>query len=309
MSAAPPDATQTESEHSRKVKGFWATLGVFSAWGFLPIYWKSLYFIEPFLILLHRIFWSFCLLVLMRAKTGGLRETFACLKDKGYAFKVAVRSVLISGNWLIFIWAVNAGHVVQTSLGYFMSPLMHMLCGIIFFRERPQPLQWLAIGLAVAGVGVQIGFFGDIPWVALSLSISFALYGAMRKADKRGAIEGLLLETTLILPFTIAGLVWYAVTSGTGLAISPLHTILIICSGLFTGLPMVLFAYGAQRINLTTVGIIQYIYPTIILLVGVLLYHEVVSSGTWVSFAFIWAALAVYTAESIRLYKKTMRRA
>lgn len=308
MSAAPHETTLVESEHSRKTKGFWATLGVFSAWGFLPIYWKSLYFIEPFLILLHRIFWSFWMLLLMRAKTGGLRATFACLKDKGYAFKVAVRSVLISGNWLIFIWAVNAGHVVQTSLGYFMSPLMHMLCGIIFFRERPRPLQWLAIGLAVAGVGIQVGFFGDIPWVALSLSVSFALYGAMRKADKRGSVEGLLLETTLILPFTIAGLAWYAVTSGTGLTISPLYTILIICAGPFTGLPMVLFAYGAQRLNLTTVGIIQYIYPTIILLLGVFLYKEAVSAGTWVSFVFIWAALVVYTAESVRLYRLAARR-
>lgn len=299
-----PHSALAETEHTRKIKGFWATLGVFSAWGFLPIYWKSLSFIEPFLILLHRIFWSFWMLLLMRAQNGGLRETFACLRDKGYAFKVAVRSLLISCNWLIFIWAVNTGYVIETSLGYFMSPLVHMLCGIVFFRERPRPLQRLAIGLAVVGVGVQVGFFGDIPWVALSLSVLFALYGAMRKADKRGAVEGLLLETTLILPFTIAGLIWYVATSGAGLAISPLYTILIICAGPFTGLPLVLFAYGAQRLNLTTVGIIQYIYPTIILFLGLFLYQEAVTAGAWTSFAFIWAALLVYSFESVRLYKQ-----
>ncbi|MDR2892348.1 MAG: EamA family transporter RarD [Deltaproteobacteria bacterium] len=304
--AARQNETLVEDRNSTRSRmlGLWSALVAFNIWGVLPIYWKLLSFISPQLILLYRIFWSYVFLLAIVLKSGKLRQTFALLKHRRTAITVTVCSILLTGNWFIFIWAVNSGHIVETSLGYFLNPLINMILGVIFFRERPDPLQWLAILIAFSGVAVQVWIFGRLPWIALSLGTSFALYGMLRKTETIDSVPGLFLETSVMFPLVTAGLIWFWINGDTSLITSVPQTLLIMCAGIFTSIPLLLFAYSAQRLSLTTLGLTQYISPSISLLIGVFIYGEPLTSGHLISFMLIWIALAIYTFESIRLYRK-----
>lgn len=304
---APASAGPSRPENEQ-AQGLVAALSAFVMWGVLPIYWKTLIFIAPLTIMLHRVIWSFAFLLLLEIKAGRLRSTLAALKDKRAAALTATRSLILGLNWLIFIWAVNNGHIVETSLGYFLNPLLNTLCGALFFKERPNFLQGCAILLALTGVGVQVAIFGRLPWIALSLASLFAAYGAMRKADPRRAVSGMFLETALITPLALAGLLWIALSGDiTGLGESLPRLLLIMSSGLVTSLPLLLFAHSTQRLSLTTLGLAQYIAPSLTMVIGVFIYQESVTSGHMLSFACIWAALALYTFESLRLYRAATR--
>lgn len=283
-----------------------AALGAFATWGVLPIYWKNLAFIDPFTILLHRIFWSFIFLLLLMLFSGKLRATLAMLRHRRTAITVAACSLLLSANWLIFIWAVNAGHIVESSLGYFLNPLLNMVFGVFFFKERPTFLQWSAIFLAFCGVGVQVIMFGRLPWIALSLAFTFAAYGVLRKTETIDSMPGLFLETSITVPFVTIGLIWLGLHGDTGFTTSIPQSLLIMCAGIFTSVPLIFFAFSAQRLSLTTVGLVQYISPSTSLLIGVFLYGEVVGLGHLISFALIWTALAIYTIASLHIYKKAL---
>jgi chloramphenicol-sensitive protein RarD len=291
--------------NSGKSLGLMSAIGAFAMWGVLPIYWKQLSFIEPALILVHRFFWSFVVLLALMFKAKKLRSTLALLKNKRHALLILLRSLILSFNWGLFIWAVSNNHIIDTSLGYFLNPLLNTLFGIIFFRERPDFLQKFAIFLAFTGVSVQIVMFGSVPVIGLGLALAFAAYGALRKKDDMPAIQGLFLETTLILPLVAVALIWFVLRGSIGFDRSIAAGFLIILAGPFTSIPMILFAYSAQRLDLTTVGLAQYISPTFTLLIGTFVYHEQFAQGQMVSFIFIWAALIIYSFESIRLYKKS----
>jgi chloramphenicol-sensitive protein RarD len=286
-----------------QAKGLCSAIGAFTLWGVLPVYWKLLMAISPFIIVLHRVLWSFVFLLILEIKDGKLLSTLAQLKSKRSALIITVRSLILSLNWLTFIWAVNNGHIIESSLGYFLNPLVSTVLGILFFRERPNFPQYFAIFLACAGVGVQIIIFGRLPWIALTLAVLFAVYGAMRKADSRGAVSGLFLETLVITPFVLAGLIWFALRGDIGFSSGLPMALLVLSTGIVTSLPLLLFCYSTQFLNLTTVGLTQYISPSISMLIGVFVYHENITAGHMASFTCIWIALFLYSFESIRQYR------
>jgi chloramphenicol-sensitive protein RarD len=302
--AEPDVLSQQALQAARQGKslGLASSLGAFSLWGVLPVYWKQLAMLEPMLLLLHRIIWSFVFLAIAEIKAKRLRATLAHLKNKRQSMIIALRSLLLAANWGLYIWAVNNNHIIEASLGYFLNPLFNSLLGIIFFKERPNVLQKFSILLAFTGVSVQVVMFGSIPAIGLGLALCFAAYGALRKKDSMPAIPGLFLETTLICPLVIAALIWYGLTGGIGFDLGAAKILMLIGAGPVTSIPLLLFAYGAQRLNLTTVGLTQYLSPTFTLLIGTFVYNEQLSDGHLISFIFIWIALAIYTFESLRLY-------
>lgn len=294
--------TQTRSEQA----GLLAGLGTYIIWGALPIYWKMLGFMDPVVVMLHRVLWSFLFLLILELRKQALRTTLSHLMNRHTMLVVGLRSLLLSLNWLFFIWAVVKGHIVEASLGYFLNPIVSTLAGVLFFKERPSTLQWLSIILAFSGVSLQIVLFGDVPWIAIFLGLIFAVYGSMRKADNHGSLEGLFQETIIIMPVVVVLLGWYAWNGDIGLSTSAGQTLLIACSGVFTSVPLLLFAYSAQRLHMTTIGLLQYIDPSLNMLIGVFLYGEIVSRGQMVSFAFIWLALVIFSFESLRLHRKAV---
>ena len=212
----------------------------------------------------------------------------------------AVSALLLSTNWLVYVWAVQQGHVVEASLGYFINPLVNVMLGFVFLRERLRPVQRLAIGLAAAGVIWLTLTAGRLPWIALVLALSFGVYGLMRKTAHLGALEGLTLETLILSPFAAVALIWWTSQGASAFATGDAgHIAWLLLAGPLTAVPLLLFAAGARRITLTTLGLVQYLSPTIQFLLGVWLYHEPLAGARLVGFVLIWSALAVYSAESL----------
>lgn len=270
----------------------------FALWGIFPLYFRQIASVPSGEILVHRIVWSlvFVLVVLT------LRRQWAWVKPVLRSPKVllafAASAVLLSVNWLTYIWAVNSGHVIEASLGYFINPLVNVLLGYTVLHERLRPVQWLALGIAGAGVLWLAVLAGHPPWIALALAASFGAYGLMRKVASLGALEGLTLETLLLAPIAIAVLgVW--MWHGTSVFPAPEAgtNLWLIAAGPITAVPLLLFAAGARQISLTTLGLLQYIGPTIQLAIGLWIFHEPFSAKRLMGFALIWAALALYSAE------------
>ena len=213
----------------------------------------------------------------------------------------ASSAILLSTNWFIYIWAVNNDHVIDASLGYFITPLVNVLLGYVFLHERMRLIQWCAIGLAASGVVWLTVQTGHPPWIGLSLAASFGAYGLLRKTAALGPLEGLSLETFLLFPFALAYLTFLAANGQSGFLHSATSTqLLLLAAGPITAIPLLLFAAGARRIPLATLGLLQYIAPSIQLLLGVWLYHEPFSAGRLIGFATIWTGLALYSAEGLR---------
>lgn len=279
-------------------QGLLAAAGAYFLWGLFPIYWKSLDAVPALQIMSHRIVWCAVLVfawLLAREGTGWLREL------PRPVLKMLIGSaLLIGGNWWLYIWAVNAGHIVETSLGYFINPLISVLLGVVVLRERLNPRQWAAVAIAAAGVAWLTWHGGRLPWIALTLAVSFAGYGLLRKLAPVPAIQGLAVESGLLFLPALGVLVW-AQLAGRGAFLhgEPRTDVLLVLSGFVTALPLVLFAFGARRIPLTMVGILQYLAPSLQLLVGVLLYEEPFSSTQAIGFACIWSALAIYAVDGL----------
>jgi chloramphenicol-sensitive protein RarD len=272
----------------------------YAMWGVFPLYFKSLQQVPALEILLHRMLWSLVFVAVVlgwRRHWGWLREVFR--KPRVIA-GFTLSALLLSGNWFIYIWAVNNGHVVDASLGYFINPLFNVLLGALVLRERLRRVQWAAVGLAACGVAWLTWQSGSLPWIALLLAATFGLYGLLRKTASLGALEGLALETLLLFPLAAGCLGWLALQGQNSFGAAPASTqLLLAAAGPITAVPLLLFASGARRIPLSLLGLLQYIGPTIQLLLGVWLYHEPFSGTRLAGFALIWGALAVYSLESV----------
>jgi chloramphenicol-sensitive protein RarD len=289
-------------------RGILSAVGAYLLWGVLPVYWKALHAVPALQVLAHRTVWSFVFLaglVLLRREGPALRASAGTVRILlGYA----AAACLLATNWLTYIWAVNADRIVETSLGYYINPLVSVLLGVVFLRERLRPVQWLAVALAAAGVVYLTAQHGKLPWIALVLPFSFGLYGLAKKLAPLGALHGLTVETGLSLAPGL-GYLLFVERQGTGaFGHATVETSLLLAlAGLVTALPLLLFAHAAQRINLSTLGILQYIAPTCGLIVGVRLYHEPFTIPLFIGFAVIWVALIVYWGEGALRLRRLRR--
>lgn len=278
---------------------FYAALA-YVAWGLFPIFFKQLSNVNAFEVVMHRMVWSLVFLMGVLAvlkRWAWLRELAGQPKVLG-AF--ALSALLLSANWSVYVWAVQNAHVVDASLGYFILPLVNVAFGFAFLKERPRPVQWLAVAVAAAGVVWLTAQAGRLPWVALVLAASFGIYGLLRKVATLGALEGLTLETLLLAPFAIGLLAWWA-WHGQGALVHGNATTLgwLLLAGPLTAIPLLLFAAGARRIPLTTLGILQYISPSLQMLLGVWWYGEAFDPARAVGFYLIWLALLIYSLDSL----------
>lgn len=281
-------------------KGALYAAGAYIIWGLLPLYWKALHDVPASQILSHRIVWSLVfvgLVLTARHKWTWLRSA---LHQPRVLLTFALSGTLLGINWFVYIWAVNAGFIVETSLGYFINPLVNVLLGFLLLKERLRPAQWLALALALAGVLYLTFSYGAFPWIAITLAFSFGTYGFIRKTATLNSAEGLFLETALLfLPaFSFLLLSEIRGTGAFGHA-DLLTNMLLIGAGVATSVPLLLFAAGARRITLTTLGLLQYIAPTLQFLIGVLIYNEAFGLSRLIGFGMIWLALIFYTAESL----------
>ncbi|MBR7798437.1 EamA family transporter RarD [Undibacterium sp. FT137W] len=273
----------------------------YSAWGLFPLYFKALQSIPSLEILLHRMIWAFFFLIGVLA----LRRQWSWLLDLRHRPRLladfALSAILLSVNWFLYIWAINHDRIVDASLGYFMTPLVNVLLGYVLLKERLNRIQWIAICLAGTGVlwlGLQTG---HPPWIALVLSITFGLYGLLRKTAKLGALEGLSLETMLLFPFAASYLGWMLVQGeSVFLQVETRSQLLLLAAGPITAIPLLMFAAAARRIPLATLGLMQYISPSIQLILGIMLFQEQFSLDRFVGFIGIWIGLGLYTLDSLR---------
>lgn len=292
-------------DHSEAKKGGLAAAVAFIIWGILPVYWHWLSGIPALEILCHRIFWSFFFLFWLLWYSGKLRETMLSARDPQILFTTLCSSALLTGNWLMYIWAVTHGLIVESSLGYFITPLVNVLLGVLFFKDRPRRIQWIAVLLAVFGVLYQLAAVGSLPWIALALAGSFGLYGMMRKKASLDSLPGLFLETTLFAPPALLWLIYLQVQGeGAFFSVPPTDQALLIGAGCVTSLPLILFGYGARRLSLTTLGVLQYLAPSLSFCIGVFVYNEHFSLNEAVTFGCIWVALVIYTVEGIHTYRR-----
>jgi len=280
-------------------KGIWYGIGAYALWGFFPIYWKFLRGVPALQVIGHRIGWSFVLLAVYILVTQQWREfRSSSFKAKTIAI-YAIGAVLLSINWLVYVWGVNAGFIVETSLGYFINPLLSVLLGVIFLRERLRTIQWIPVGLAAAGVTYLTFVYGRPPWIALSLAFSFAFYGLVKKLSPLGSLYGLTLETGIVFPIALIYLAVVGLNgSGAFLHQGTLVDILLIGAGLVTTIPLLMFASAAKQIPLTIVGLLQYIAPTLQFLIGVFVYKESFDFAHFIGFAIVWVALIIFAIES-----------
>lgn len=288
----------------QKLGGIFAA-SAYSLWGLAPLYFKQIDFIPATEILIHRIVWSFLLLfvVLLALKQGG--KVAALLRQPKTLGWLLLSALLLGGNWGLFIWSVNNHHMLDASLGYYINPLLNVLLGMLFLGERLRKLQWTAVALACTGVIIQVITFGSVPWIALTLASSFAIYGLMRKKLAVDAISGLFYESLLLLPIAL----WYWWQYADSSAVNLLHNTAslnayLIAAGLVTTVPLLCFIAGARRLQLSTMGFFQYIGPSCMFVFGVWLYHEPLASERLATFGLIWLALLFYTYDAWRVNRQ-----
>jgi chloramphenicol-sensitive protein RarD len=286
-------------------KGFAATAIAFAVWGVFPLYFHLLHLVSPFQVIAHRVVWSCLFVLLWMTLRGELPMLRAGLADRSVVWRLAVTATFITVNWLIYVWAIMNGHVVEGSLGYFINPLVNVLLGVAVLSERLTRAQWTAIALAAGGVAYLTVLAGRPPWIALVLAFSFGTYGLIRKLVKVEALPGLAIETLLLLPFAALYLLWCE-SAGIGVlghAGLP-TTALLVGSGPLTAIALFLFAYGTRLLPYSTVGLLQYIAPTLQLACGIFAFHEEFTPTRAVGFALIWAALVIYAGEGLILSRR-----
>jgi len=288
-------------------RGLWVAIASFVLWGVMPLYWHALKDVPSLQIVVHRIVWSTVFVVgwLAWQRRDWLR---VALSKPRVGWMLALSGTLIAFNWGLYIWAVNAGHVVESSLGYFINPLVSVLFGVLFLRERLTRVQWTSVALASAGVLWLTLQYGHPPWIAIGLALSFALYGLIRKLAAVDSIAGLGVESVYLFLPALATLLWGEAhgsggfVGGWGLGLDAL----LVVGGALTALPLIGFAYAVRRVPLSSVGLLQYIAPTLQFLIGVLVLGETFDRSRAVGFVFIWIALALFAGEGLW---RTQRRA
>ena len=277
----------------------------FFLWGLFPLYFYALREVPAIQILGHRVLWSLLFLAIVLTVRQQWKWLPALRQQPRVAASFALSAFLLSGNWFLYIWAVNSGHVIEASLGYFINPLVNVMLGYLVLKERLRPGQWAAIALAALGVVWLTWQAGRMPWIALLLAASFGGYGLLRKTASLGALEGLSFETLLLFPFALCFIVWLSFQGQNAFLNTPSDSTrwLLAASGPITAIPLLLFASGARKIPLSVLGLLQYIGPTIQLLLGVFLFHQAFSFDRMIGFIMIWSALALYAIEG--LYKRS----
>jgi len=280
-------------------KGIWNGLAAYAMWGFFPIYWKLLQDVSALEVIGHRISWSFILLIAVILFTKQWKDFRSAALTPKIIGLYAIAGVLLTINWLIYVWGVNSGFIVETSLGYFINPLVSVLLGVLFLRERLRSAQWLPVALAAAGVVYLTVTYGRLPWIALSLAVSFGFYGLMKKLAPLGSLYGLTLETALVFPLALIYLAFVGFNGTSSfLHEGALTNILLIGTGLVTSIPLLMFASAARQIPLTMIGVLQYVAPTLQFLIGVFLYHESFDKSRLIGFGLVWLALVIFWVEN-----------
>ncbi|MBM7456228.1 chloramphenicol-sensitive protein RarD [Oceanisphaera litoralis] len=288
-------------EKDQSTQGAIFALGAYFLWGIAPMYFKQLLHVPAYEILSHRVIWSFLLLLALLSGLGYWPRVRAMLRKSRHLLLLVISSTIIGLNWLVFIWAVNNDHMLDASLGYYINPLFNIVLAMLFLGERFRPMQWLAVGLAGSGVVIQLLVFGSLPWVALVLAISFGFYGLIRKKVPVDPFTGLMLETLVLLPVAIIYLWGFADSATSQMSGNSLNTNLwLIAAGIVTTAPLLLFAGAAKRLRLSTLGFFQYLGPSLMFLLAVLLYDEPFTQDKVITFALIWVALVVYTLDGVR---------
>ncbi|EIH1403973.1 EamA family transporter RarD [Salmonella enterica] len=292
------DAKQTR-------QGVLLALAAYFIWGIAPAYFKLIYYVPADEILTHRVIWSFFFMVALLSVSRQWRQVKRLLKTPKKIFLLALSAVLVGGNWLLFIWAVNNHHMLEASLGYFINPLVNILLGMIFLGERFRRMQWLAVILAVCGVLVQLWTFGSLPIIALGLAFSFAFYGLVRKKIAVEAQTGMLVETLWLLPVAAIYLFGIADSATSHMGQNALSlNLLLMAAGVVTTIPPLCFTGAATRLRLSTLGFFQYIGPTLMFLLAVTFYGEVPGADKMVTFAFIWVALAIFVMDAVYTHRR-----
>lgn len=284
-----------------RYRGFAFAFSAYLLWGFLPFYMKAVAHISPYEVVAHRVLWSVPITAAIVVAQGGFGSFLTVFWQPRTLAMGFLTASLISVNWAIYVWAIGSGRALESALGYFINPLVNVALGTIFLGERLSRAQVFAVALAVFGVGLMTVESGGLPWVSLALALSFGIYGYLKKTLPIGPTHGFLLEVVLISPLALAYVGWLAATGsghfmGTGEVTTASDTLLLAASGLVTAVPLILFVYGARLLRYSTIGLMQYIAPSMIFLTAVFVFHEPFSVGKLVAFMFIWAALVVYTA-------------
>ncbi len=281
-------------------KGVIYAIGAYFLWGIFPIYWKTIHSVPAYEIVGHRMVWSFVFVILVIKTTGNWNKFRTAIRNWNNLLPFVVSAILLSVNWLTYIWAVNAGYIVETSLGYFINPLVNVLFGMVFLKEHLRIWQWTSIILAGLGISYLTWHYGSLPWIGLTLAFTFAFYALIRKMAILNSTQGMAVETGIMF---IPALIFLLVLDSTGqgvFSIQPfLNKFLIVFAGVATGLPLLLFGAAAQEINLSTLGFLQYIAPTLQFLIGVLIYGESFSKDNLIGFGLIWLALFIFSIEAI----------
>jgi chloramphenicol-sensitive protein RarD len=300
----PSPSRASDLETAARRTGVLASLSAYTSWGLFPLYFKALR-AAPSEVLVHRIVWSALFLTLIATVQRRWSWLARVARTPRLFFASLASATLLSINWFIYIWAVGAGRVVDASLGYFITPLLSVLFGVVLLGERLRRLQWLSLAIAALGVVWLTWEFGQLPWVGLSLAASFGTYAALRKTAQLGAFEGLALETWILCPLALGYLLWLGSTGQsqfvTGTAFDRWA---LLAAGPITSIPLLLFAAGARRIPLSLAGVLQYVSPTLQLSLGVLVWHEPFDAQKRFGYALIWLALALYSGEGLYTWRR-----
>ncbi len=285
---------------SSKRIGMPTVLLAYTMWGILPLYWKLLDAIPSYEIICHRILWSFLFslaLIALRHKTTAFVQA---LKNRRTMITSLATAILLGSNWLVYIWAVNNGYIIESSLGYFINPLIAVFFGVLFLKESLRPGQWASLSVALAGVLYLTFSYGRFPWIGITLAVTFALYSLLRKTASLRSLHGLTFETGLLTVPAAATLIFLTWHGQSHLFTQDFRfTSLLIASGPITALPLLFFVFGAQRISMTAVGLLQYLAPTLQFLIGLILFNEPFPKAKLIGFCLIWIALALYISENI----------
>ncbi|CVG80001.1 EamA family transporter RarD [Serratia marcescens] len=292
------DAKQTR-------QGIFFALAAYFMWGIAPAYFKLIQQVSADEILTHRIIWSFFFMLALISLGRSWPKVRAACQNRKRLLLLAVTALLIGGNWLLFIWAVNNHHMLEASLGYFINPLVNVLLGMLFLGERFRRMQWVAVALAFTGVLVQLWQFGSLPIIGLGLAFSFAFYGLLRKKIAIDAQTGMLIETLWLLPVAAAYLFLFADSPTSHLSANPWSlNLLLVAAGIVTTVPLLCFTAAATRLRLSTLGFFQYLGPTLMFLLAVTFYGETIGQDKLVTFGFIWAALILFTLDALYTQRK-----
>jgi len=295
------------SASNQTKSGLLFAIAAYTMWGIAPIYFKSLTQVPAEEILMHRVLWSVVVLVVLIAGLRQIKKVTTALRSTRVVLTLLAAGALLATNWLLFIWAVNNNFLLEASLGYFINPLINVFLGRIFLGERLRRVQKFAVGLAIVAVGILVFSYGQLPWIALTLATTFSIYGLLRKQVQVDSMPGLFIETSLMLP--IALVYWFFFAQMTpNLAENPLSlNLLLLSAGIVTTAPLLCFTAAARRIKYSTLGMIQYIGPSIMFTLAIVIYHEPLSQARLVTFVIVWTALAIFSYDSLNQYRKTKR--